>query len=95
MATNDIKPEEKRILLAMFDGGKKMGIREIMELLNLPSQETLYYVEKLQTKGLIFRQGPNIFVSSGLSSGINETVYHLNEKGRAYVMEKLKPNKTP
>ena len=95
MATDDMKPEEKRILLAMFDDGKKMSIERIMELLNLPSQETLYYVEKLQAKELISFQPPSIFVSSGLRSGGNETVYYLNDKGRAYVMEELKPNKAP
>ena len=47
MAMDDIKDEEKCILLEMFERNGEMSFREILGLLNLPSEESKYHLNKL------------------------------------------------
>ena len=92
MATDDMKPEEERILRAMFgtDEGK-LNISQITNLLQLPLQQTRYYLDKLKKEELIERQ-QTYSVTWGTRTVES---YNLTEKGRAYVMENLMQNKTP
>ncbi|MCY4053418.1 MAG: hypothetical protein OXE98_06015 [Hyphomicrobiales bacterium] len=100
MATDDMKHEEKGILLEMFERNGKMSFRGILELLNLPSEESKYHLNKLiKRKFIKFVKSPydavvhTMLLFSGCRS--NEGVYQLTDEGRDYVMEELKPNKNP
>ena len=82
MTTNDITPEAKKILQTMFENGEgKMTTEGMEELLNLPSQETLYHrgiliEEKLITEPAVWASGMPYF-------------YHLTHEGRTYYMNNL------
>lgn len=84
---DDMKHEMIRILKAMFDNNGKMEFKEIVRLLNLLSEQTRYYLDKLEEKEFI-KSLKSPFLAHG-PIGNDEDFYELTAKGRAYVMENL------
>ena len=82
-----MKPDMIRILKAMFSNNGKMEFKEIVRLLNLLSEQTRYYLDKLETKEFIKPLRSPFLVHGPI--GNNEEFYELTAKGRAYVMESL------
>ena len=73
----------------MFSNDGEMEFREIVVSLNLLSQQTQYYLDKLEKKEFI-KPLKSPFLAHG-PIGNNEEFYELTAKGRAYVMESLVP----
>lgn len=87
----DMKPEQKHILMTIFNNDGEMGVPEVLRLLNTPSQETEYHLDELKKRDFIELSVSPYDVAT-LGGRSNDGVYKITEKGRAHVIEELKPN---